>query len=162
VDPSNAQYGAVVSWWKYVEQHKGDADQAQIAIWAGVAASTVSRWKTGKMTPGPETAVAFARARGIPVLGALVAAGFLSAEEAGERPAGLPDYSQLTNDELLELVRARMSEGGEHGGDTAATRADFGSVRELEVDHYNPRDPRNMQEMQTRAARSERNEPSDR
>jgi hypothetical protein len=120
--PSNAQYGSVVSWWRYVEQHKGDADQAQIASWAGVNASTVSRWKTGKQAAGPEAAVAFARARRRPVLEALVAAGFLTEKEAKVRPAGTPDLSQLTNDELLKLVRARMEERGEHGGDTAATK----------------------------------------
>ncbi len=123
MDPSNAQYGDAVSWWSYVEQHKGDADQAEIATWAGVNASTVSRWKTGKQAARPEAAVAFARARKRPVLEALVAAGFLTEKEARVRPAGTPDLSQLTNDELLELVRARMGERGEHGGDTAATKA---------------------------------------
>lgn len=91
----------------------GNDQQQEAARKAGFNPSTISRWlKTGK--PGEAGNVAaFARAYGRPVLEAFVAAGFLKPEEAKARPRLAPDFSQLTNDELLELVRARMREGGE-------------------------------------------------
>lgn len=140
-----------MNWWSYIEQHKGDADQAQVATWAGVNASTVSRWKTGKQRASPEAAAAFARARKRPVLEALVAAEFLTEKEAKVRPAGRPDLSQLTNDELLELVRTRMREEGEHGGDTAATNGSDSSPDD-NVTELTKREQ--MQQIRKRAARS--------
>lgn len=110
-----------MSWWAYVERVTGDDDGVTIAGKLQVNQSTVSRWRTSD-TPGKvENVVALARAYGRPVLEALLAAEFLTEQEARVRPRAAPDYTQLTNDELLELVRARMREEGELGGDTAAT-----------------------------------------
>lgn len=139
-----------MSWEAFVRDTIGTDQQKQAAEKAGIDQSAISRWlKTGK--PGTaESVAAFARGYNRPVLEAFVAAGFLTEKEAKVRPAGRPDFSQLTNDELLELVRARMGEGGEHGGDTAATR----SVSRLQVDHHRTTDARlQMQHMQTEAAR---------
>lgn len=112
-----------MSWEAFVRDTIGTDQQKQAADRAGIDQSAISRWlKTGK--PGTaENVAAFARGYKRPVLEAFVAAGFLTAKEAKVRPAGRPDFSQLSNDELLELVRARMEERGEHGGDTAATNA---------------------------------------
>jgi hypothetical protein len=66
-------------------------------------------------------AVRFARAVGDSPLLALTAAGFLTEAEAKVQPMAAPDFSQLSNDELLELVRSRMREegGGAHAGSAA-------------------------------------------
>jgi transcriptional regulator with XRE-family HTH domain len=139
-----------VSWWEYVERTAQTNRQRDISEKTGISADNVSRWKSGQ-TPKPAIVAGFARAYGRPVLEAFVAAEFLTEEEAKVRPAGRPDYSQLTNDELLELVRARMSEGGEHGDHTAATKkpgSGPGNVRKLSKREQ-------MMEMQTEAARDE-------
>ena len=99
-----------MSWWEYVQRHAAGETQAAIAAAAGVTGPTVSRWSTGKQGVDPRAAAAFARAYRRPVLEAFVAAGFLTAEEAKARPSVEPDYSRLSNDELLRLVRSRMKE----------------------------------------------------
>lgn len=111
-----------MSWEAFVRNTIGTDQQKQAAVRAGIDQSAISRWlKTG--TPGTaENVAAFARGYNRPVLEAFIAAGFLTEKEAKARPAGRPDFSQLSNDELLELVRARMTDGGEHGGNTAATK----------------------------------------
>lgn len=101
----------------------GADQQQQAAAKASINASTVSRWlKSGK--PGEAANVAaFARAYRKPVLEAFIAAGFLTPNEARARPKQAPDLNQLTNDELLELVRARMTEGsGEHAYSSTTTK----------------------------------------
>lgn len=121
-DPSDTQYGEAMSWWEYVERLAGDDDQKTIAEKVGIDQSSISRWKSSG--PGKaENVAALARAYGRPVLEAFVVAGFLSAVEAKARPVAAPDFTKLTNDELLSLVRDRMTEegGGEHGNSSAST-----------------------------------------
>jgi transcriptional regulator with XRE-family HTH domain len=141
-----------VSWETFVRDTIGTDQQKVAADKAGLDQSAISRWlKSG--TPGRvENVVKFARGYNRPVLEAFVAAGFLTEEEAKVRPAGRPNFSQLTNDELLELVRARMSEGGEHGDHTAATKKP-GSGPGNNVRKLTKREQ--MMEIQTEAARDE-------
>lgn len=111
-----------MSWSEYVLRHAGDEVNRLVAAKVHVTEPTVSRWKKGGQGVSAAQAARFARAYDRPVLEAFVAADFLTADEAGERPSGVPDYTQLTNDELLELVRARMREEGESGaGSTPST-----------------------------------------
>lgn len=117
--PSDAQYGSSMSWWTYVTRTAGTSSPKELDIATGIDAPNFSKWKAGQI-PKAETVAKFARAYGVPVLEAFVAAGFLTAAEAKVRPAPAPDYSQLTNDELLELVRARMEKGGGERGDRSA------------------------------------------
>lgn len=109
-----------MSWAEYVKRHAGDDINRVVADKSGVTEPTVSRWKNGGQGINAAAAAAFARAYGRPVLEAFIAAGFLTADEAKVRPAAAPDYSQLSNDELLELVRSRMQEGGGAHADRAA------------------------------------------
>lgn len=102
----------------------GGDDQTAIARKTGVDQSSVSRWKTSGRPGNVDNVAKLARGYGHPVLEAFVAAGFLTSAEAGERPSAAPDFSQLKNDELLELVRARMREEGEGVGDAAANSGD--------------------------------------
>lgn len=120
--PSDAQYGFAMSWWRYVVQTSGTESPKAMQNATQIDGPNFSKWKTGQI-PRAETVAKFARAYRRPVLEAFVAAGFLTPEEAKVRPAGAVDYTKLSNQELLEIVASRMSEeGGEHGGDTAATK----------------------------------------
>ena len=120
-----------MSWWEYVDRIKGGDTQDAVATAVGVKGSTISRWKSGGVDP--RHAAAFARHYGRPVLEAFVAAGFLTPAEARMRPAAAPDFSQLSNDELLELVRARMREevGSDAGSSAAIKPAGEGRVTNL-------------------------------
>ncbi|WP_435745000.1 helix-turn-helix domain-containing protein [Nocardioides sp. SYSU DS0663] len=99
----------------------GDDQQKDAAAKAGLDQSAISRWlRTG--TPGrAENVAAFARAYNRPVLEAFVAAEFLTAQEAKQRPTAAPTLDSLSDDQLVEEIRTRLKQGGEHGGDTAAT-----------------------------------------
>jgi transcriptional regulator with XRE-family HTH domain len=113
-----AQYGALVNWPEYVGRHMDGRTQYEVAGLVGVSPPALSRWLRGQQGVDAAVAIRFAKAVGDSPLAALVAAGYLTPEEASEQPAAAPDYSQLTNDELLQLVRQRM---GEHHA-TATSR----------------------------------------
>jgi len=98
-----------MNWWRYVERISAGDDQKAIAAKAGIDQSTVSRWKSSKSPGKAENVAAFARAYERPVVEAFVAAGFITGEEAGERPAAAPSLDDLTDDELLAEVRRRMA-----------------------------------------------------
>jgi transcriptional regulator with XRE-family HTH domain len=108
----NASTVGRVTWWDYVTGAAGGDDQATIARKSGVGQSMVSRWRAS--VPHPENAAAFARAYGRPVLEAFIAAGFLTPEEADEKPSAPPSLASLSDEELLDAVRARMK--GERDG----------------------------------------------
>lgn len=92
-----------------------------------ISPSAVSRWLKGQQGVEAALAIRFAKAVGDNPLSALVAAGYLTAEEAKVRPVAAPDFSQLTNDELLELVRQRMGAGD--GTSTSTVTSMTGSGR---------------------------------
>lgn len=116
----SAQYGDPVSWQEYVKRHARGRSQVALAADVGVSQAAVSRWIKGTQGVDAEVAVRFARAVGDEPLAALVAAGFLTEGEAKVRPAATPDYSKLTNEELLALVRERMRDEGGGEGDAGA------------------------------------------
>lgn len=76
---------------------------------AGVDQATVSRWQRIGAPPRPENVAAFARAYQRPVLEAFVAAGFLSKEEAKERPRARPRLELIEDAELLAELGRRLS-----------------------------------------------------
>ncbi|WP_225754689.1 helix-turn-helix transcriptional regulator [Actinotalea sp. Marseille-Q4924] len=96
-----------MTWWQYVERVSSGAAQGDIAQAAGVSGPTVSRWRSGKQGVDPGPAARFARAYGRPVLEAFVAAGFLTPEEAKAKVL-INDPQDLTDEELLELLRSRL------------------------------------------------------
>lgn len=98
-----------MNWWEYAERVAQTDSPKAIATRTGIEGPNVSKWKSGTV-PRPQIVAQFARGYGRPVLEAFVAAGFLTAGEAKERPAAPPDFTRLSNDELLELVRSRMGE----------------------------------------------------
>lgn len=95
-------------WSEYLRTVAPDAQQREIAQAAGVDQATVSRWRRTEAPPRPENVAAFARAFDRPVLEAFVAAGFLSASEANERPRGRPRLELITDTELLTELSKRL------------------------------------------------------
>lgn len=96
------------SWWTYFKRIAGTETGRVIAEAAQVSEPQVSRWKTGKNRPDAEALITFARHFGRPPVEAIVAAGYLNADEVGAvvditRPVG-----DLANNELLAEVHRRM------------------------------------------------------
>lgn len=98
-------------WWSYVERVGKGASQKVIAEESGVDAGALSRWKTGQ-TPRPsaELAIQFARAYGRPPTEALVAAGFITEEEAGQAIEVHSGLTEASSDDLIREVRNRMED----------------------------------------------------
>ncbi|MGI5274679.1 helix-turn-helix domain-containing protein [Nonomuraea sp. CA-218870] len=95
-------------WWDYVSRVAGaTATPSEIARRVGLTPSSVTRWQIS--TPKPETAAAFARAYGRPVIEALIAAGVVTAEEAGVREVAA-DLSSIPIDDLLAEIRKRVKD----------------------------------------------------
>lgn len=99
-------------WSGYVRRVSGGRNQLDIAAKTGLAQTNIGRWLRGEsVVPKAESVVAFARAYGQSPLEALVAAGYITEEEAGIRPrktkTPLKEYSEV---ELLEeMLRRRLT-----------------------------------------------------
>lgn len=104
------RYVRPVTWWEYVQRIAERSSQIEIAKRSDISAATISRWQRG--TPQPDSAAAFARAYGRPVIEAFVAAGYLSEVEASATVT-VPDIGQLSDDDLLTEIKRRMQEAGE-------------------------------------------------
>lgn len=117
------QYGAAMSWKEYVDRLAATWTNTKIAQMAGVTLGNVTKWRNGTQSADASTAIKLARNAGDDPLGLLVTLGYLTPAEANSRPAPAPDYSQLSNDELLQLVKSRMREvGGEHARGSASMK----------------------------------------
>ncbi len=104
-----------MTWWAYVQRHSAGAPNAHIARAVGITPPSVGRWSKPGVGPDPAQAAAFARAYGRPVLEAFIAAGFLTPDEAGEKPSAPPSLVSLDDDDLLDEVRRRMHGGSSEG-----------------------------------------------
>jgi transcriptional regulator with XRE-family HTH domain len=99
-------------WSAYVRRVVGaDMNQLDIAARTGLAQTNIGRWLRGAPgQPRADSVIAFARAFNQPPLEALIAAAYLTAEEANAtvilRP-GLVDYSSA---ELLAELSSRFSD----------------------------------------------------
>lgn len=124
-----------MSWWRYVRKHSNGETNTTIGRKVGISGSSVGRWD--KSRPDPAQAAAFARAYNRPVLEAFIAAGFLTPEEASERPSAPPSLTSLTDDDLLKEVAKRMREGGSSAntGEPQEKTPDPGGVYELRAAH---------------------------
>ncbi|MDF3280442.1 helix-turn-helix transcriptional regulator [Gordonia sp. N1V] len=98
-------------WWGYITRHAGERlTQKQIAEVSGVDQSTISRWKREGANK-PENIIKFARAFRRPPVEALIAAGYLTENEAADVVTIRPVAADLTDDALLDEVRRRMTGG---------------------------------------------------
>lgn len=102
-------------WWKYLQNLMGDQSQLEAATFIGISKSNITRWKDGARV-APDFVVKVARAYNANVLEALVAAEFITEEEADLREVrvgGLrlvdASHEELT-DEILRRLRLRPNE----------------------------------------------------
>jgi len=97
---------AETRWWLYVQDVTHHAQGIDIAARAGIDNSHVTRWKKGQ-NPGGHFVVKFARAYERNVLEALVAAEYITEEEAAlhEVRIGLDEFNTL---QLIDEVRERV------------------------------------------------------
>lgn len=101
------------SWTEYVVKtiEPGES-QSDVARRCGIDQTTISRWLHGQRSAITSQSVAkFARGYGQSVLGAFIAAGFLSPSEAGVKVADVVDWDRVSNDELLREMQRRLTEG---------------------------------------------------
>lgn len=95
-------------WSTYIDATSGGAKNSEIARRVGVDPATVGRWRTGMTDPNPRQVVAYARAFDRPSVEALIAAGYITAEEAGvpvsDAPAD-PLAGVSTRNLLAEALR---------------------------------------------------------
>jgi hypothetical protein len=96
------------SWPAYVRALTGDEPQDSVGKKVGLNGSTINRWRNGSRPGNPAEVAALAVAYGGNVLEAFVAAGYLTAEQAGVPPKARPDWSAVSNRELLEQLAARL------------------------------------------------------
>lgn len=75
----------------------------------GVDDSMVSKWRRGLAEPDPKSLRRIAESLDLPILTVLVAAGYLTAEEAGQAPPVEVDPSEVPTMDLIEEIRARIS-----------------------------------------------------
>ena len=100
----------VDQWAQYVRQVAGNLNQLEIAAKTGIAQSNVGRWLRGEPgLPKAESVVALARAFDQPPIEALVAAGYITEEEAGAKARrGRTPLNDYTEAELLDELRRRV------------------------------------------------------
>lgn len=94
-------------WWEYVRSVAGPVKQQEIAARADIDQSHFSRWKAGH-APTVGMVAKFARAYGVNVLEALVAAGMITEAEADLREVRVADLSTLSDDEFIAELRRRF------------------------------------------------------
>lgn len=82
-------------------------NQSQIAYATGVNQTAIGRWLRGDNTPRADLVVEFARALNLEPLGALVAAGYITAQEANASVIVRAPLSDYSIDELLAEIRDR-------------------------------------------------------
>ena len=97
-------------WAEYVQRLTPGKTQAEIAALAGIAQTGVSRWLSGQSAPRVDSVIRLARNLGRSPIEALVAAGYLTAEEAGIRPDLHISIREFATDELLAEIRRRVSD----------------------------------------------------
>lgn len=100
--------GVPENWWTYVTRNAPRRSRGDIGGLAGVDPSQVSRWKSGG-TPRPESAIRFARSIGGDPIEALIVAGFLAADEACGPTVVRTGGGDLSDEELLGEIRARLA-----------------------------------------------------
>jgi transcriptional regulator with XRE-family HTH domain len=84
-----------MTWPEYVRRLSRGDNQVAIEARTSIDQGTVSRWLRGKTSPSPAQAAKFAQSYDGNVLEAFVAAGFLTAEEAGVPPAAPQGFAAM-------------------------------------------------------------------
>lgn len=145
-------------WWDYIEPIIGDMTMRDAANKAGFNQSAFTRWKGGAKAD-PEFVVKFARAFNLNVLEALVAAEFITEEEAAlTTVAPTLDLSQVDAQELLDELQHRvdvikhllsLEEGGdrklaaiiENRSNVVSIQSARAATHDGTVNEWNPAEP---------------------
>lgn len=101
-----------MEWNAYVRRVTGADRQVDVARKTGIDQTTISRWLNparGHARISSQSVVAFARGYQRPVLEALVAAGFITEQEAGIVPDPPKPLEIVPSEELLAELKRRMS-----------------------------------------------------
>lgn len=101
-------------WWEYVGRVSRGARTIDIAEQTRISAATISRWnpesKGGASRPDADNVVVFARAYERSPLEALIAAGYLKAEEIGQPVEFAGSLSDVSDTILVSELANRLSE----------------------------------------------------
>lgn len=101
----------VESWSELVKRVTHPMTQTQIAEKAGVAQTNVGRWLRGERgLPQADTVVRFCRAFNVPPLEGLMAAGFITADEAHAATRVRVPLSEYSYREIIEELGRRNPE----------------------------------------------------
>lgn len=101
------------SWAEYVRRVTRNMTQAAAAELAGVNQAAIGRWIRGTTeTPRAESVIAFARALEQQPIQALVAAGFITEDEAPEVVHMRAPISDYSNEELMDELNRRIKPAG--------------------------------------------------
>lgn len=98
------------SWTDYVLRTTRGLPRKDIAAAAQIDVSGVSRWLTGVSRPSPGKVIAFARGLHQPPIEALIAAGYLEAEEVPGAISVVQARSTISDEDLLDEVAQRLAE----------------------------------------------------
>lgn len=82
-------------------------DSAELSRQANVSAATVSRWFTDGAQPGVKVIRSTARALGVPIVDAMIAAEALTHADLGVNHVA-PDPALLSNEDLLRQLEERL------------------------------------------------------
>lgn len=97
------------TWWEFVQDQleKHGWSGADFERQSGVYRSRLASWKTGAI-PSVEIARATAKAFGVSISTAFLAAGFMNAEELAET-AELPDLAAFSDKALVRELERRLA-----------------------------------------------------
>ena len=98
------------TWPEYLRRITTGETQGQIADRIGIGRLSVCHWLAGKTRPKAETAIAVARAYDRPPIEALLAAGYVKAEEVRLPIEVRSSPAAFSADELAAEVRRRLLE----------------------------------------------------
>lgn len=94
------------TWATYLRSVIGDRTQDAVAARAGIHYTTLNAWLRDRREPSAEAVIDFARSLGLSPPAALIAAGYLTAKEAGLPDDTPVNPAAIPSDVLLaELVR---------------------------------------------------------
>lgn len=101
----------VVPWSEYVKMYSRGDKQGVIAEKIGAESSTVGRWLKGQTpSPGAREAVEFARAYDRSPLEALIHAGYVRADEAGQAIEVAGSMRDVSDTALLDELAGRLAD----------------------------------------------------
>jgi transcriptional regulator with XRE-family HTH domain len=106
------------AWTRHLEVTTHPDNDKTIASKVGVSPSTIGRWRSGEIDPKPRQVVSLARAYNKSPLAALVAAGYLSAEDLEDDLTlhYASDLDEISTLQLVDELRNRLDTMNDYAG----------------------------------------------